>query len=74
LKPDNILLKGGNIKLADFGWAKFLNEGIQTPNAQAPVYRAPESSSGNYNFALDTWSVGVILFEMIQGARPYQQI
>ncbi len=38
-----------------------------------PYYMAPELTDGKpYDYAADLWSVGVIVFEMLVGARPWQ--
>lgn len=71
LKPQNILVsKEGYIKLADFGFARFIsspNIGM-TRNIVTEWYRAPELffGAGYYSTAVDIWSVGCILAELIQ--------
>jgi serine/threonine protein kinase len=77
LKPCNILIFGdekdvnnvGNIaKICDFGLAKpYTYQGYQTPNTVTSWYRAPEITLGypNYDYKIDVWSTGCILFEMV---------
>lgn len=77
LKPSNILIFinepnsfGFNnvAKICDFGLAKpYTYQGIQTPNTVTSWYRAPEITLGYdcYDYKIDVWSVGCILFEMV---------
>ena len=70
LKPENILLRKINksgIKIIDFGSGCFENEKIYT-YIQSRFYRAPEIVLGiPYNFAIDMWSFGCILYELYVG-------
>ena len=75
LKPSNILLDAEcNVKVADFGLARSLNENEDEPTVLTEYvatrwYRAPEILLGStrYTKAVDMWSVGCILGEMING-------
>ena len=76
VKLDNVLLdteKG--VKLCDFGVSKivkkkqFVKEQCGTPAYIAPEIIANEGYSG---FASDIWSLGVVLYAMIQGTVPYK--
>jgi len=81
LKPSNILVTEEGIpKLLDFGIAKMLSAvGTEdtsgtTPLTQAmtPDYASPEQLRGtNVNTATDVYSLGVLLFELLAGRRPY---
>jgi serine/threonine protein kinase len=82
LKPDNILVskqkKGKklfNVKIADFGLSRLLNEaGGRAANMTAvgtPVFVAPEVLSGNYGEPADFWSFGCIIYTMICGSYPF---
>ena len=75
LKPENILLdEHGNVKIVDFGMAA-LQPGNQDLNTHcgSPHYAAPEiARSLPYRGTLaDIWSVGVILFVMLNGHMPF---
>jgi serine/threonine protein kinase len=75
LKPAHILLlDDGSIRVLDFGIAKALAaRKAATTNLWSSVdYASPERlESGRVNEQADFWSVGVILFEMLAGLRPY---
>lgn len=76
LKPENILIDAdGHIKLADFGLSK---EGILNVASGAhtfcgtPEYLAPEVLlRKGHGTAVDWWSMGSLLFEMLTGLPPW---
>ena len=78
LKPDHILLlPNGDIRVLDFGIAKALAaRTIVTTNKWGSVqYASPERlhSDGQVNEHADFWSLGIMLFEMLAGYRPYRK-
>ena len=78
IKPENILLKSGDLSytahIADFGIAKLSKE-IEAQgvlgNTGSPAYMAPEQFYGEYSFNSDLYGVGIILYELITGERPF---
>ena len=42
LKPDNLLMIDGQVKISDFGTAKFLSQNINSPFVVSQYYRSPE--------------------------------
>jgi len=76
LKPENVLLdQRGNVRLTDFGLSK---EGVTDPSQGAnsfcgtPEYIAPEVlNRKGHGRAVDWWSLGALLYEMITGLPPF---
>ena len=78
LKPENLLLTKNNIlKIIDFGLSNYNPEDnlLSTP-CGSPCYASPEMVSGKkYNgITSDIWSIGIILYAMIYGFLPFENI
>lgn len=78
LKPDNIMYDRENklIYIIDFGICKRFYERGKRKDMWTPTgtlaYKAPEMlEGGGYNESVDLWAVGVVMFELITGRRPF---
>lgn len=74
IKPANVLVrKDGVVKLVDFGLATILGTGSYAGGAGTYVYMAPEDfeEQEHSDHRSDLWAVGVSLYEMITGRRPF---
>ena len=73
MKPENLLLTGNKIKIADFGLAREIRSvPPYTEYVSTRYYRAPECllQSTNYNSPIDIWGLGCIMAEMYLHPQP----
>jgi NIMA (never in mitosis gene a)-related kinase len=76
LKAENIFfMKNGEVKIGDFGLSRYLKNG--SPSMMSLVgtssYMSPELLNQEpYGFPTDIWSLGVIIYQMATGEKPYQ--
>ncbi len=77
IKPENILLslrpEGWSARISDFGISQ-LSQDLKVESTGitgSPAYMAPERFYGQYSLSSDLYAVGVMLFELLVGARPF---
>ena len=75
LKPGNVMIpRDGRVRVVDFGEARRLAQ-ADGELCGTPGYLAPERWRGEAaSPAVDIWALGVVLYECLCGARPYQHL
>ena len=78
IKPDNILLDDGRLKIGDFGISKIIDERTRAQTfkgGQHVRYMAPEGWELDTNtFKLDVYSVGLVFYEILTLQHPFQNL
>lgn len=74
LKPENLLLDSrGYLKITDFGFAKKIDHRRTWTRCGTTEYLAPEVVlRKGYNYSVDWWTVGILLYEMTNGQPPFR--
>lgn len=75
LKPGNVFLDEGTVKIGDYGLSKFIScsrRSGQTESVGTVHYMAPEIANGRYGREIDTYALGVILYEVLTGHVPFE--
>lgn len=70
MKPENIMIHNGKLKLADFGFAKHVigRNQMQKSMVGTPLYMAPQVlKREKYTSKCDIWAIGVIFYEVWRG-------
>eukprot|EP00300_Choanocystis_sp_HF-7_P018327 c20009_g3_i2.p1 GENE.c20009_g3_i2~~c20009_g3_i2.p1 ORF type:complete len:733 (-),score=89.72 c20009_g3_i2:145-2343(-) len=77
LKPGNILIKDGHVKICDLGTATLLRS-TMTTRLGTPEYMAPEmmvdAEQTSYTASVDVFSFGILLWSMCSLSHPYSDI
>jgi formylglycine-generating enzyme required for sulfatase activity/serine/threonine protein kinase len=72
VKPHNLLLIGGGVKVADFGLAKLLEQTVASNSgAMTMAYAAPECFDGRVSDRSDQYSLGVTYCQLRGGRLPF---
>lgn len=76
IKPENLLLdENNNIKVTDFGWCDYQNEGSFYETCGTFEYMSPQIlAEKGYNYTTDIWSLGILLYELLHGETPYSEL
>jgi len=72
VKPQNLLLVGGSVKVADFGLAKVLENSLgNNTGAMTPAYAAPEFLEGKTSPRSDQYALGITYYQLRTGKLPF---
>jgi serine/threonine protein kinase len=72
IKPENLLLLGGRIKIGDFGLVKdFHAARVTVTSGVTAVYATPEAFDGKVSRFSDQYSLAIVYQEMLTGIRPF---
>lgn len=75
LKPQNILLHDGKVKVSDFGTSQmtYQSESLRSLHGgYTPKYASPEALNGKAHPNTDVWSLGVILYLLVSKTFPFE--
>jgi serine/threonine protein kinase len=72
IKPENLLVVGGHVKVADFGLVKDVQDvTVSLMGGMTPVYAAPEVFDGRPSLQSDQYSLAIVYQEMLTGVLPF---
>ena len=72
IKPENLLILSGRVKVADFGLVKDIQDTtVSLVGGLTPVYAAPEVFSGHPSLHSDQYSLAIVYQELLTGVLPF---
>ncbi len=72
IKPENLLILSGRVKVADFGLVKDVEDtSVSLVGGLTPVYAAPEVFSGHPSLHSDQYSLAIVYQELLTGVLPF---
>src|SRR5262245_34023057 len=73
IKPRNLFVIGGRVKVADFGLVKHLERQSASGlmGGMSPMYAAPETFTGRISKQCDQYSLAIVYMELLTGQRPF---
>ena len=72
VKPENLLLVAGRVKVADFGLVRSIGDAaVSAFNALTPLYAPPEAFDGRPDSNSDQYSLAIVYQEMLTGVLPF---
>jgi len=76
IKCANLLVNPlGEVKLADFGIARLLENNVTFSTYGTPHWMAPEIwAESGYDYTADIWSLGITAYECVEGEPPYEDV
>lgn len=78
LKPPNILLNEGKVKIADLGFSKTVENfqvSINNSTVGSPIYMSPQVLfKQTYTSKCDIWSLGIVLYQLFYGKVPWHAL
>jgi len=72
IKPQNLLLSGNSVKVADFGLAQSLTFNVAESTGSTPTYAAPEFFDGNTTSRSDQYSLAITYCFLCGGRAPFE--
>lgn len=75
VKPSNVLVSNGKYKIADFGFARFVNdldEESDNTKLGSPIYTSPQIlDRKKYSSKCDVWSLGILMYQLSYYKVPF---